>query len=380
MTPATAAPSPSVPQRFAAFQGTRFFGALDGLRCLSILMVIWHHAGGQRPGMLGRGQLGVALFFAISGFLITTLLLREREARGQISLRGFYYRRTLRIFPLYYAVIAAYTVLVALVEKGSQPGQEFVRNLPYFLSYTSNWFVELEPSERVILYFAWSLATEEQFYLVWPGVVRYMRPFAGPAAFMVTLLAIDVGLELAAAAGMVDGELLVVRIATSVAAPICLGCLGATLVHRPRGFALAWRWIGARWCAPAAAAATIASLALDVPMMARYLAMSWLVLAVCIREDHALAPVLGNRVVRHVGTISYGMYLLHMLALNAAARVVPAGSDLALFAATAGLSVILATLSFRYLERPFLRLKRRVRGAPSGGAAAVVGEEQLARV
>jgi peptidoglycan/LPS O-acetylase OafA/YrhL len=96
---------------------------LDGLRCLSIAAVIWHHAGGTRhSGLLFRGHHGVSLFFAISGFLITTLLLRERVRNGQVSLGRFYGRRTLRIFPLYYAVIALYVALVYLLDRRSDAG------------------------------------------------------------------------------------------------------------------------------------------------------------------------------------------------------------------------------------------------------------------
>src|SRR5678816_1344035 len=93
--------------RYRAYLGLERFPSLDGLRALSIVPVIWHHSTPrQLEGVLGKGPLGVHLFFAISGFLITTLLLRERRATGAISIAGFYARRSLRIFPLYYAVLA----------------------------------------------------------------------------------------------------------------------------------------------------------------------------------------------------------------------------------------------------------------------------------
>src|SRR5262245_32214375 len=96
------------------FLGRSHFGALDGLRCISILAVIWAHGPGQRATLflLRSGALGVDLFFVISGFLITTLLLRERRSTGSVSLARFYARRSLRIFPLYYAVLAIYTIAV----------------------------------------------------------------------------------------------------------------------------------------------------------------------------------------------------------------------------------------------------------------------------
>jgi peptidoglycan/LPS O-acetylase OafA/YrhL len=132
------------------FLRTRIFPGLDGLRCLSIVLVVAYHVSGMHSGFLGRGYLGVALFFSISGFLITSLLLRERESHGHISLARFYGRRSLRIFPLYYAVLAAYVVLTLVFEKGAEERADFFANLPAFLSYTSNWFVPLEPDKRII--------------------------------------------------------------------------------------------------------------------------------------------------------------------------------------------------------------------------------------
>ncbi|HEY3820819.1 MAG TPA: acyltransferase [Polyangiaceae bacterium] len=92
------------------FLGTSRFSSLDGLRCLAVVPVVWHHSTPRPPsGLLGRGPLGVDLFFAISGFLITTLLLRERR-RGELSVGRFYARRALRIFPAYYLVLGLTTL------------------------------------------------------------------------------------------------------------------------------------------------------------------------------------------------------------------------------------------------------------------------------
>jgi peptidoglycan/LPS O-acetylase OafA/YrhL len=98
---------PAAERDFLAYRRRPEFLSLDGLRCLSILAVVWHHsltapASGR---LLNLGFLGVDLFFVISGFLIVTLLLRERFLSGTISLEKFYLRRTLRIFPLYYGLI-----------------------------------------------------------------------------------------------------------------------------------------------------------------------------------------------------------------------------------------------------------------------------------
>src|SRR5262249_8406845 len=142
--------------------------------------------------ILHRGQLGVHLFFAISGFLITSLMIRERMQYGRVSLAKFYMRRSLRIFPLYYATILVYVLLVLSLEQNSAAGREFFHNLPAFCTYTTNWFVRLTSGERVVFYFAWSLAVEEQFYLTWPWVERYVK--SGPRMLILGFL---IGLVLA---------------------------------------------------------------------------------------------------------------------------------------------------------------------------------------
>jgi hypothetical protein len=101
--------SPAAMPDHATYLATRTFGCLDGLRALAIVAVVWHHAvpAGVGVAALDRGFLGVDLFFVVSGYLIVTLLLRERDRRGAIDLRAFYMRRLLRIVPLNYAVIAS---------------------------------------------------------------------------------------------------------------------------------------------------------------------------------------------------------------------------------------------------------------------------------
>lgn len=155
------------------FRAQTRFGSLDGLRCFAILAVIWHHGAGLgSTGFASQGYYGVPLFFAISGFLITTLLLRERSEAGSISLRKFYARRALRIFPLYYAVLGLYAVLLWL--RPSLDGtEEFFRKLPLFAVYLTNWI----NTPGMKFGFGWSLAVEEQFYATWPVLLASSRCF-----------------------------------------------------------------------------------------------------------------------------------------------------------------------------------------------------------
>ncbi len=346
----------------ATFQRTKFFPALDGLRALSILAVIWHHAGGeQSTGLLARGFHGVGLFFAISGFLITTLLLREQAATGTISLPRFYLRRTLRIFPLYYAVVALYCLVVFALDRHSQAGRDFFANLPAFLTYTSNWFVERDAGARVIFYFAWSLATEEQFYLCWPSVVRFARRWWVPVAVMATLVVADTLGEWAVRRGLLGTEWLPVRMLVSVATPICLGCLAAYALARPASFAVVYRFAGKVWSAPLALVLLGLTLSFEgVPELPISLAMTFVVVSVCIRPDHPLGSLLSNPVARHVGTVSYGMYLLHMLSMNVVARAVPGAGAIGKFVLGSLLVTALATPSYYLFEKRLLDLKDRL--------------------
>src|SRR4051812_205088 len=99
----------SISEQHSKFLSTKYFASLDGLRAISILSVIFYHVPELRP-YWRTGYLGVHLFFVISGFLITTLLLREKARYGSVSLRSFYIRRTLRIFPAYYLTLVLFLI------------------------------------------------------------------------------------------------------------------------------------------------------------------------------------------------------------------------------------------------------------------------------
>lgn len=349
----------------ATFREGRFFGSLDGLRAISVVAVIWHHVGftggGAWPYLLSTGFHGVTLFFAISGFLITTLLLRERERHGRVDLKAFYMRRSLRIFPLYYAVLAIYVVLVWRLERQSTTGQEFFRNLPYFLSYTSNWFVHLEG--RVIFYFAWSLAAEEQFYLVWPTVQRYVSPRRAVAAVVVVIVGVAWA-QFATGNVHAEGKGLLLRIVTGIPLAICFGVVLAHALHSARGFDALRGWLGHRASALAWLVALLAALAWRAsPELLIHFCAAMLVGACVYREDHLLAGVLRLRALVHTGAVSYGVYLLHMLVRNAIGKAAGAAHvelpATVAFALTVAASVAVATLSFRYFEAPFMRLKQR---------------------
>ncbi|MGC4029159.1 MAG: acyltransferase [Steroidobacteraceae bacterium] len=360
---------------FDRFLETERFGSLDGLRAFSILAVLWHHSGLPRHGLpiLERGQTGVYLFFAISGFLITSLLIRERRRTGTISMRGFYIRRSLRIFPLYYAVLLAYVLLVSLFERG-EAGQQFFTHLPFFATYTSNWFVPINDEGRTIFYFAWSLATEEQFYLAWPWIERYVKPAVRRiilGAVIAVVAAVHFGFT------PVPADSLAHTMLWSIAPPILFGVAVAHILHTRRGFSFFWSLLGHRWSAPFAAAIVLGLLTLPHlahPMLhnyAIYLMLTVLVVACVIREDNGLSGMLKLPPLVRLGVVSYGVYLMHMLCFNAVRRVGPMlGLDNAFVLWVLGIAIVyvVAEISFATFERFFQSLRPRSR--PTTGALA----------
>jgi len=318
-----------------------YFPLLDGLRAFAILPVIWHHATpGPLPGVLGRGPLGVDLFFVLSGFLITTLLLRERP----IDLRAFWIRRSLRIFPLYYLVLGAYVGHALFFRAPGPVRDHFLASVPYFVTYTSNWFPRGHVDHPVAFSFAWSLATEEQFYLVWPLVLRFARRFAAPSVVLA------VALDAAAERGLFGAGLLAVLL-RSFATPIAGGALLALgLAHGKVGPLL--RLLLRRSLGPAAALLVVA-VVLPLSPGCTHVVMTVLVGAAAVTDRNRLlewAPL------RHVGRVSYGMYLFNVSAVVLVKSVVTAASPV--FVLATALTVGLASLSHRWIERPLLQRRR----------------------
>jgi peptidoglycan/LPS O-acetylase OafA/YrhL len=362
----------STDDQYQAFQSTTFFSSLDGLRALSVVAVVWHHTAGvehQPFNIVNRGYFGVDFFFAISGFLITTLLLRERRRTAGISLPRFYARRSLRIFPLYYAVLAVYVVLTFATRRGTPEGDGFFDHLPAFATYTSNWFVDLTAGTSVTFYFAWSLATEEQFYLFWPPILtfvsrRWTKPLVPAIVSLLVLITIN---QIALHA--FDGDGFGLTVLQSLQLPILAGALGALLLDSRAAFT----WIGPALASRAAAPVVAAAVGLELFVGARteliQLSMVLLVLACCVRPTTALTPVLASRPLRHIGMVSYGVYLMHMLAANAVRPVVGRHSGVMVFLATLVVVLVMATMSYRWFESPLLRRKERFAAvAPSPAA------------
>lgn len=355
---------------YDTFRDTRHFASLDGLRFLCITAVIWHHSpliGLATPGFIlpARGFVGVDFFFVLSGFLITTLLLREESEHGRFSLPAFYWRRALRILPIYFFVVTLVGSYYVFVKGDADAGAL----LPWYYLFLANFLVTDIP----LLAPTWSLAVEEQYYLIWPALLLLL-PRRHVLPVLLVLIALNVIIISGGFAwtGLTAPHFGPLRLALPNAtyAPILIGSGLAMILHQPNGFAALNATLGHRLAAPLGLAGLVAALALlpqDLrgwPNLMIHLIMAATLTALVVREDNALAPILRLRPIARIGQISYGIYLYHLIALHIAGMILPRfgiDSGWATFFLYYAISIAIAELSFRTLERFFMRFRHRPR-------------------
>lgn len=376
-------------ERIAGRLQGRHLPGLDGVRGIAILWVMGFHFlpnSHREPGwanvlfeLTGTGWLGVDLFFVLSGFLITRILVDSRE--GPDYFKNFYARRCLRIFPLYYGVLLAVFGLPLVFRNLYTP--EFAENIAshqlWLWSYTTNWYLWLQGdwvlrSDWLEADHFWSLAVEEQFYLVWPFIVwRLSRHRLLP--LLVLLIALFAGIRCANAIaglsiphfrmdGLFVGALLYLLLSDEHWRPKVTRwaerCLPAGLVFFVV-FTL-WRDHGLR---PEDRVVSGAGITLLLAVMA-----CGIVAALAAPEDSRRYRVLNSRVLTVFGRYSYGLYVFHVLLrpwiqeryLNAWNLPAPltgtvAGHFVAAAILLAG-SFGVAWLSYHLYEKRFLALKR----------------------
>ena len=353
---------PSAAAAHEAYRSRRRFGNLDGLRFICISMVLWHHNAPlwEEDLMLAtRGFLGVDFFFVLSGFLITTLLLRERAERGEFSMRNFYLRRILRIVPVYFFVVTAVASYYILVQ-----GQtDLLRLLPFYYLFLSNFLTEHIP----LLTITWSLSVEEQYYMLWPLILLVLPPrLLVPVCLALIALNVALALDLFGIDPVAAGPLLF-TLPNATYAPIIMGSLAAVILHHRRGFDAAFAAAGWPGAAVAGFAVLVAVLQfgpgnlIGLPNLAVHTMMTFILVALVVREETAITPFLAHPLVARIGVVSYGMYLYHLIALDIVNRT---GRILGIEPSTWTvlglyfvLSWLIAELSFRTLEAWFQRYR-----------------------
>ena len=333
--------------------------SLDGLRAASIAAVLVGHLSGTRgvsPWLrvtesqyFDLAYFGVAVFFVISGYLITRLLVAERDSAGAVQLPRFYLRRALRILPASWAYVA---VVGALTAAGvlAIPARDFWHALTYTMNY--------EPHPSWQLGHLWSLSVEEQFYLLWPLTLA----FAGRRRAMLTALAVVCVVPWIRPIEWGSAMALGSTFETSADA-LALGCLFALWQEELQQRGWYHRLVAIRWLAPALLTlGVLLGLAPSRLAASLHVSMTNLAaLAVVVRYVELpgadVGVLLNSRPFIYVGTLSYSLYLWQELFINRH------GGMLALaFPFNVGAALLCAQASYYAVERPFLALRSRADG------------------
>lgn len=326
----------------------------DGLRGVAVLLVILAH--GEVWSLIGLNQtlvaeaftadLGVTVFFVLSGFLITALLLEEQKATGTVSLKDFYIRRSLRIFPLYFLAVSIMPALMLLGLLGMKDCTIF-----YAYTYTLNF----APKECVLGSYShfWSLAVEEHFYLAWPLAFLLGRRLA--LVFMWAVLMACIGMWLYGHDILKpsQNDYYVNRWTIPAAAPIAMGCIAAYYRNAPWLLSLFRR---AGWLI-----LIVSVCVMLAPWRSLYTngaAILGVILFVYLSQESMLTKALEWRPIAWVGTVSYGLYVWQgVLGGNGPYRESPVFPP-PLYEGLAW--ALVATVASYYLfEKPIMRLKHR---------------------
>jgi peptidoglycan/LPS O-acetylase OafA/YrhL len=335
---------------------------LDGLRAVAVVAAVGSHF-----GFLAKGAVsGVDLFFVISGYLITTLLLRERDDNGAVSLYGFWARRAFRLLPALGCAIAV-ALLVALFATSAQRHQTVV-GLPWVLLYVGNWLRASGGNDVLgLLGHTWSLAVEEQFYIVWPilmaaciGRVLHRRR----VALLLAGLALLDGLLYNPWAVSRWGNLAAFYRTDTRASAILAGCALALWMSQRDGpveaSAQAQRVLGALGTVSLVGFCALCTMSTYSNLLST-MASAGLVAGVVVVPQGRLSRLFATSGPRWVGLRSYGIYLYHgalataFVESNRFHGVIHTEVTVGCAMAT----VVLAAASYRWVELPFLRYKRR---------------------
>jgi len=362
--------------------------SLDGIRGVAILAVLAIHF--DWPWLPG-GFLGVDIFFTLSGFLITTLLLEERFVNGKISLKRFFFRRGIRLYPALVALVIVSTVYTLRFHRETSMSSMLGIDVGV-LTYVSNWQILAESLKEWYggMWHTWTLSIEAQFYLVWALVIAFFsRRISGPEmrSRLIRILSLAAfGIAIVSASWRAilwakgDSWLRLYLGSDTRLDGLMIGAcsglfrLDSLTSATPPAIVLADRMVLSAF--EVFCASVIAFLLIILPWhsglpgMSAFpitsLATAALILTTTMRKDTLFTNVLRMRILRWFGLISYSLYLWHIPAARivSSSRLIAAGLPypLAEFIRF-GTTVVIALAFYLLIEKPFLRLKTRLANA-----------------
>jgi peptidoglycan/LPS O-acetylase OafA/YrhL len=350
---------------------------LDGLRFVAFLLVFIHNAPSISSSKIWTllheyGWIGVELFFCLSGFLITKLLVMEYQQTGEIDIRRFYIRRILRIWPLYYFYLMVGLLFILFTDGWMPILSLHIAGLTTFTYDVAYLF--LTHKVFAVYFHLWTISYEEQFYVVIPWMVRKIMRVAGstglvvfavlvvgnalrsmfiyfnakhPVIYMLPITHFEAMLGgIAAGFGTFDGNSR--RVKNWI---FLLGGLAliAIVVRLPNTYELGW------------------SLMLTYPLVGA--GMTLIIIGVTKGDDSVINKLLKNVLLVYLGKISYGLYMFHLFSLSLVILITqmisgnttssnPPYQTLYFFAGLL-MTIFLSMVSYSFLEKPFLQLKQR---------------------
>jgi len=382
-----------------AFNADRiYFPNLNGLRFIAALMVIIHHVEQVKdiyglpnqyssPAVQIFGELGVVLFFVLSGFLITYLLLEEEYRTGTIIIKNFYLRRILRIWPLYFLIVALALLVLPNIPLFILPGYdraEIYSDLPqkilFYLFFLPNL---VAPFFGIVPYasLTWSIGTEEQFYLTWPMILKTIKKHRLFLMFAI-----------------IAGYLLVARLLYSSRTDflpfkyefsffwttfnidcMAIGGFFALLLHAKNPL-LEFFQNKVLFYTALTTTSILLLQGVHFPILTvndlkfeylykEFYALWFGILILNFASNREIRISLEGRALHYLGKISYGLYMYHPIAIVISLNLLlflNQVADLWLYPLSVGITILIAGLSYRYYESFFLKFKSRFTRVASG--------------
>lgn len=334
--------------------------ALDGMRAVAVFLVIFYHFGFDRV----PGGLGVLIFFVLSGFLITWLLLKENESTGEVSIRGFYIRRALRIFPAFYCFWLGTAALLVLTHRAV--------DWPHALSalcYTSNYYQGIVRPPDSFVSHTWSLAIEEQFYLVWPGIFYLFCNRLKTLIGMVAGIIVCVWMwRLVLQFALHGNQSYIYRAFETRIDHLMVGCLLALMIRQGAATSLLAKCCRNPWMPLVPAGLLFLSACAfgqspdyrdSIGFIIEPLLVAMLLVQLIYFESTNLWKWTNLSVMRWLGRISYSLYLYQQITLHPAHRLLAKFPMAVQLLAGVGFTIAAASASFYLVEKYFLQLKRK---------------------
>ena len=340
---------------------------LDGFRGISILLVLIHHL--YHPLMPG-GFLGVDMFFVLSGFLITSLLVEEWHQYGSISLKNFYVRRFLRLMPAVLLLILVLSVFAFLIQEKETAAKTF-QAVWLTLSYGSNWFYAFDVfSANNPLGVTWSLAIEEQFYLAFPLLLLLALKLKLKHTSIVFLLLLSIIVIAFNRWSLAGQDVTIERVyyaSDTRADALLVGCLVAFFaswglfsyksvqLYLKIGSILALVFM----CFMIGTASTSDVTLYETGYVLIEISIAVLLIVIVVYRPRAIVRILGFSPLVWIGRVSYGLYLWHWCVRYYIYDGQSLPASYIQFTVALCLSFLLTLCSFYLVEKPILRLKGR---------------------